>query len=130
MPAELDVILAARETERRAALVASDMTRLADVIADDIIHVHTTGQVHDKAALIDHAGSVLEFLAVDRGPLLIRPLGDDAAIMTGTMTNTVRRRGTDERVTVRAFVTQVWARREGRWQVASFHAVRLPDNKE
>jgi hypothetical protein len=44
--------------------------------------------------------------------------------MTGAMTNVVRRRGHDERVTVDAFVTQVWVLRGARWQIASFHAVR------
>ena len=50
--------------------------------------------------------------------------------MTGPMTNVVRRRGQDERVEVDAFVTQVWARHDGRWQIVSFHAVRVPESKE
>lgn len=122
----LEAALLAREAERRDALVADDMDRFADLIADDVVHVHTTGNVHDKAALIGHAGSFLEFLEVERGPLAIRRLSPDAAVMTGPMTNVVRRRGVDERVEVSAFVTQVWARREGRWQIMSFHAVRAP----
>jgi hypothetical protein len=103
------------------------MERLADLVTDDLVHVHTTGKVHGKAELIGHAGSFLQFLDVQRGPLTIRALGADAAVMTGPMTNVVRRRDQDERVTVEAFVTQVWVRREGRWQIASFHAVRLPE---
>ena len=50
--------------------------------------------------------------------------------MTGGMTNTVARRGHDERVEVQAFVTQVWERLEGRWQVINFHATRLPPPAE
>lgn len=123
----LEVALLAREAERRQALVSDDMALLAELLTEDLIHVHTTGAVHGKADLIGHAGSFLQFLNVERGPLTIRRLCADAAIMTGPMTNTVRRRGHDEQVTVRAFVTQVWALREGQWKVASFHAVRLPD---
>lgn len=124
----LEVALVAREGERREALVADDMARLAEIVADDVVHVHTTGNIHDKAKLLGHAGQFLQFLDVERGPLQIRRLGPDAAVMTGPMTNTVRRRGHDERVIVNAFVTQVWVRRDGRWQIASFHAVRLPDD--
>ena len=119
--------LIARESERRAALVAGDRAALATLLTDDLVHVHTTGQVHGKAELLDHATGFLRFLDVTRGPLAIRPLGRDAAVMTGPMTNIVQRRGHDERVTVQAFVTQIWVRRDDIWRVASFHAVRLPE---
>lgn len=114
------------EAKRRKALVEDDMASLATLLADDLVHAHTTGIVHGKAELLGHAGGTLEFLDVSRGALNIRPLGEDHAVMTGPMTNTVRRRGVDETVVVQAFVTQVWARRNGAWQIVSFHAVRLP----
>lgn len=116
-----------RERERRDALVNDDMTALAGLLADDLVHVHTTGMVHGKKQLLEHAGGFLQFIEVERGPLLVRPLGPDAAVMTGAMTNTVRRRGHDERIEVAAYVTQVWVRRDADWQIASFHAVRLPE---
>lgn len=123
----LHAILVAREAERRDALVTDDMSRFADLIADDIVHVHTTGNVQDKVALLGHAGGFLKFLDIQRGPLTIRRLSRDVAVMTGAMTNIVKRRDHDERVTVNAFVTQVWVRRALGWQIASFHAVRLPE---
>lgn len=122
----LESDLLAREAERRDALVSDDMARLADLLADDLVHVHTTGAVHGKAELLNHAGSFLRFLDVERGPLTIRRLGEDAAVMTGAMTNRVRRRDQSEEVEIRAFVTQVWVRRDGQWKIASFHSVRLP----
>ena len=124
---ELERTLLEREGERRDALVADDMDRLAALLEDDLVHVHTTGIVQGKAELLRHAGGFLRFLSVERGPLLIRALGPDAAMMTGSMTNTVRRRDRDERVTVQAYVTQVWARRDGVWRIASFHATRTTD---
>ena len=130
LPDDLHAILAACESARRDALVGDDMAAFAALIADDIVHVHTTGIVHDKAALLGHAGGFLRFIDIERGPLLVRSFGPAAAVMTGPMTNTVGRRGTDERVIVRAFVTQIWVCRDDRWQIASFHAVRLPDDKE
>jgi uncharacterized protein (TIGR02246 family) len=123
----LEAVLTVREGERREALVSDDMERLADLLTHDLVHVHATGSVHDKRQLLEHAGGFLQFLEVERGPLLIRRIGDDAAVMTGTMTNIVRRRGHDERVEVRAYVTQVWVRRDDCWRITSFHAVRTPD---
>lgn len=124
---ELSEDLAALEAERRRALVEEDWQAFDALIADDIVHVHTTGAVHDKAALLDHASRFLRFLEIGRGPLKVRRAGADAAVMTGEMTNLVRRRDVDEHVRVRAFVTQVWARRAGSWKIISFHAVRLPE---
>lgn len=125
--AQLELELLDREQARCSALMDDRMDALAALLSDDLVHVHTTGVVHGKDQLIHHAGTFLRFIDVSRGQLLIRRLGDDAAIMTGPMTNVVRRRDQGEPVTVQAFVTQVWARSAGVWQIASFHAVRLPD---
>lgn len=126
---DLNSILIAREGDRRDALVASDKERFADILADDLVHVHTTGIVQTKGEVIGHATGFLEFLDIERGPLTIRSLAPDVAVMTGPMTNIVRRRGIDERVAVQAFVTQVWAKRQDRWQIVSFHAVRTPESE-
>lgn len=120
----------AAERSRRDALVADDMDALSLLISDDVTHVHTTGIVQDKAALLNHAGGFLRFINIERHDLKVRAVDENLAIMTGGMTNTVARRGHDERVEVQAFVTQVWERREGRWQVINFHATRLPPPTE
>lgn len=119
--------LLARELERRDALIGDDVERLSLLLADDLVHVHTTGISQSKAELLEHVFGFLKFLNVERGPLTIRPIGDDAAIMTGSMTNTVQRRGFDESVQVQAFVTQVWQKRNDVWLIRSFHATRLPE---
>jgi len=116
-----------RERERRDALLADDMARFAALLADDLVHVHTTGAVQGKAELLGHAGGFLKFLDIERGPRTIRPIGPAAAVMTGPMTNTVRRRDQDEVVTVKAFVTQVWILQGEDWRICSFHATRLVD---
>lgn len=116
----------AAERSRREALVADDMDAFALLIADDVTHVHTTGIVQGKAALLGHAGGFLRFLNIERHDLKVREIDENHAIMTGGMTNTVARRGHDERVEVQAFVTQVWQRRDGRWQIVNFQATRLP----
>jgi ketosteroid isomerase-like protein len=124
---ELEQELLRRERERQDALVADDMERFASLLCDDLVHVHATGNVHGKSELLGHAGGFLRFLQIERGELLVRPLSDNAAVVTGSMRNTVKRRGFEERVDVDAYVTQVWVRDSGSWKIKSFHAVRLPD---
>lgn len=118
-----------RELLRRDALVSQDATLFASLLADDLVHVHATGNVHGKQQVIEHAIGFLEFIDIKRGPLTIRSLALDVAVMTGAMKNIVRRKGHDERIDVDAFVTQVWVKRDNEWMIASFHAVRLPDDK-
>ncbi|NKJ44822.1 MULTISPECIES: nuclear transport factor 2 family protein [unclassified Novosphingobium] len=117
----------AAEARRCAALAADDIDALADLMADDLVHVHTTGSVHTKAQLLDHAGRILRFFEVRRGELNVRVLADDVVVVTGPMTNVVGRRDVDETIEVQAFVTQVWALRDGAWRTVSFHAVRQGD---
>lgn len=124
---DLQAELIARERERAAALVAGDRHALAEMLTEDLVHVHTSGQAHGKAQLLDHATGFLQFHDVSRGPLLVRAVAPDVAIMTGPMTNVVGKRGSDEQITVQAFVTQVWVKRDGAWRIASFHAVRPQD---
>lgn len=123
MTVEQEVLAA--EQARREAILADDMDALALLIADDVTHVHTTGVVQGKADLLHHVGGFLRFIDIERRNLKVRVIGQDHAVMTGEMTNTVARRGHDERVEVNAFVTQVWARRGGRWQAINFQATRL-----
>jgi uncharacterized protein (TIGR02246 family) len=118
------------ERSRRDALVADDMEAFALLIADDVTHVHTTGFVQGKAELLGHAGAFLRFIDIERRDLRVRVIDEDHAVMTGGMTNIVARRGHDERVEVNAFVTQIWERREGRWQIINFQATRLPPPPE
>jgi hypothetical protein len=113
------------EQSRRDSLVADDMAAFSLLIANDVTHVHTTGIVHGKSELLGHAGGFLRFIDIERRDLQIRVIDEDHAVMTGAMTNIVARRGHDERVEVNAFVTQVWERRDGRWQIVNFHATRL-----
>ncbi|MFM9897174.1 nuclear transport factor 2 family protein [Sphingorhabdus sp.] len=124
MTVESEVLAA--EQSRREALIADDMAAFALLISDDVTHVHTTGIVQGKGALLGHAGTFLRFIDIERHDLKVRAIDENHAIMTGGMTNTVARRGHEERVEVQAFVTQVWELHEGRWQIVNFHATRLP----
>lgn len=120
----IDEILAA-EQARREALVADDHTRVSQLFADELVYVHTTGLIHDKAQYLAYARDTVAYLAIERGELNVRVHGD-VAIMTGTQTNTLKKRSEESSVYAEGFVTQVWTRGPSGWQIASFHGSRLP----
>lgn len=120
----IEEVLAA-EQARREALVADDHARVAQLFADDLVYVHTTGLIHDKAQYLAYARDTVAYLAIERGELNVRVQGD-VAIMTGTQTNTLKKRSEDNAVRAEGFVTQVWTRGADGWQIASFHGSRLP----
>jgi uncharacterized protein (TIGR02246 family) len=109
------------EARRQAALVALDMEALADMFAEDMIHVHTNGMVHDKAAILSHIRSRAQFVAVERRNLVVRVYGD-IALLTGDLINSLRIAGEEEPRIMKAFATQVMRRTDGVWRFVSFHA--------
>lgn len=125
MNAQLINEVLAAENARREALVADDNARVESLFADDLVYVHTTGLIHDKAQYLAYARNTVAYLAIERGDLNVRVQGD-VAIMTGTQTNTLKKRSEEAAVRAEGFVTQVWVRNGGNWQIASFHGSRLP----
>lgn len=114
-----------REAARGPALVARDFTMLESLLADDLVHVHSTGVVHDKAAYLDYVRGPLTFLAVERHGLQVTIHGN-AAVMTGYMSNVMQRPGPSAPVTVDSHVVQVWMLGAAGWQISLFQATRLP----
>ncbi|WP_053160860.1 nuclear transport factor 2 family protein [Pseudomonas sp. P1.8] len=119
--------LLALEQERRRALVEEDYWRVAQLFADDLVYVHTTGLVQGKAEYLDYAKSAVDYLDIERGELLIRFYGEHLAVMTGPQCNTLRKRGGDQSIRGEGFATQVWAFGEQGWQITSFHGTRAPN---
>lgn len=115
------------ESRRCAAIVAADIDGLSDLLADNLVHVHTTGLIDDRDSYLAGIRDRLEVRSVERGVIQVRRFGE-AAVMTGALTNTVRRRadGPDAAWTVLpSFVTQVWVRQPATgWRMASYHASR------
>lgn len=122
--------LQAVERRRCAAIVAGDLDTLSGLLADELVHVHTVGLVDDKPSYLSGIRDRLEVRSVERGPLHLRQFGD-TVVMTGELTNTVRRRadGPDaEWLVLRSFATQVWVRApDAGWRMVSFHASKLAD---
>lgn len=115
------------ERRRQEALVAVDLAALDAMFGDDLVHVHSTGLVHDKTELLRHIDRKRGFIAIERGPLTIRCEGT-TAVMTGPMTSRMRTpNGADETV-MRSFVTQVLRHTDQGWRFISFQLTVVREN--
>lgn len=118
--------LLALEQERQRALVEEDHAGLEWLFADDLLYVHTTGLVQDKAQYLDYARHAVRYLAVERGELQVRLFGDGLALMSGPQCNLLQKRGGGEPVRAEGFATQLWVKGGEGWRIASFHGTRVP----
>ncbi len=114
-----------REAARGQALLARDLDTLSSLLADELLHVHSNGIVHDKAAYLGHVCGPLTLLAIERRNLKVTMFGG-AALMTGHMSSVMQPPGPAAPVTVDTCVVQVWIEGAGGWQLAVFQATRLP----
>jgi ketosteroid isomerase-like protein len=104
------------ESARQRALTAPDLDALDWILADDLIHVHSTGMVHDKAQFISHIQRMGGFRSIERGPLDIRVEGN-MAIVTGAAANGVRSPETGENIMLNGFSSLVFRKADRGWQV-------------
>ncbi len=104
----------ALERRRLVAIGSGDVAAMEPLLADDYVHVNSTGRVIDKAAFLKSMAGRAR--ATTRGPLTIHVYGDTAVIF-GEQAN--RTEKADNSVTAVDYVaTQVVRRTHGRWQLA------------
>ncbi len=112
------------ENERIAALLAGDGSKLAALLADDLVHVHANGLQDNKDSYLATVTTKLEFLKLERPELTIRLVGD-VAIVTGPFDQTMRIRDSGAVLEMQGILTQVWVKQGGNWLQNTFHAGRV-----
>lgn len=113
------------EAARCRALAANDFAALDALLADDLVHIHTTGMVETKAQYLAGAQNRIQFLSAERGELNVRVYGD-VAVATGPLDQAIRMRATGQERRLESITTQVWRKTGGRWLICSFHACVAP----
>lgn len=107
------------EQRRQQALVAVDLAELDRLFAEDLIHVHSTGLVHNKSQLLKHIDRKRGFISIQRGPLDVK-IENNIAIVTGSITNHMHAKNGDGEIELEGFVTQVLRRTGDGWQFINF----------
>jgi hypothetical protein len=117
-------IITLREKTRASSLIEENWDCLAELLTEDLVHIHSNGQIEGKFDYINSVRSKLEFISIEREALHVRPYGI-AAVATGIMRQSVRVKGPGTIIELRAATTQVWVREGDVWKQSSFQATRI-----
>ena len=112
------------DKKRMQAMAAKDVAALEALIADDLVYTHSSARLDTKRSLIDGMTSgKTVYTAVDPSDVKAQDLGD-TVVLTGVAQIKVTVGGTPNAFGVR--FTDVYAKRNGRWQMVTWQSTRLP----
>ena len=115
----------ALEGKRTDAMVREDIGALASLLADDLSYTHSDGRTDTKESFLNLiAGPAIRYLGVDYANQEVIDCGDAVVVRGAARMRLLREPGGRENYVV--LFLDVWARREGRWQMVSWHATRVP----
>ena len=115
------------ELKRVAAMVGRDLAFLDAILADDLTYTHSGGRTDTKASFIELIGDPAHsYLGVDYSGEEVRPCGGDAAVVRGRAQIRLLGAG-GEQISYPVLFLDVYARRDGRWQMVAWQATRIPD---
>jgi hypothetical protein len=118
--ADVEATIASLERGRFAAVVARDTAKLRQYLADDMTYTHSSGATETRDEFLSHlAGGRYDYRSIEPTELLVRVIGE-TAVIEGRARLVVG----EDRFMLR-FI-DVWARRNGRWQMIAWQSTRLP----
>lgn len=124
MPSATEKDILALEDKRYAAMIAKNEAALADLFADDLIYVHSSGGVDTKASYIAAIKSgKFDYRKCDRFEEKVRVYGD-TALVTGRAVFEAVVEGTPK--TLRLRYLNVWTKTAGGWKFVGWQSCPLP----
>ena len=113
------------DRQRMTAMAQKDIAKLNELIADDLVYTHSSARLDTKQSLIGNmeSGSTV-YTSVVPSDVKAQDLGD-TVVLTGSCRISVNAGGRPNSFGVR--FTDVYARRNGRWQMVTWQSTRLPD---
>jgi hypothetical protein len=115
------------ETSRLQALVAADTSTARNLIAPDFQLINPGGSALGRDDYLDAIGAgAIDYLAFEpTSPIEVKLSGDSAALRYQASFDLVVG---DTRVTHQGWVTDLYERRHGRWQIVWEQATAIPNN--
>lgn len=117
-------VLLGLEHERCQAIVARDMAVLRRLVAENLVHTHTRGNTQNRTEYLQYIEREMVFQSVTRADLRVWRYGT-TAVMSGKLTNIVRRKEDSDFVRVEAQALQVWVQSGAGWVQVAFQATAL-----
>ncbi|WPN44562.1 nuclear transport factor 2 family protein [Pseudomonas sp. P8_241] len=113
------------ENARCLALVDGDIGALGELVDDQLVHIHATGQIDDKPAYLALVENAIRFLRVERQQDFQVQVHNHVAVAIGRLLQSIEFRATGERREMDVITTQVWLRRDNTWRQISFQATNI-----
>ena len=112
------------DRKRMNAMAQKDVTTLKALLSDELVYTHSSARLDTKQSLIVGmtSGSTV-YTGCEPSDVKAQDLGD-TVVLTGTCQIKVTANGTPNAFGVR--FTDVYARRNGRWQMVTWQSTRLP----
>jgi ketosteroid isomerase-like protein len=112
------------DKRRMTAMAQKDVATLNTLLADDLVYTHSTARLDTKQSLIGamESGATV-YTAVEPSDVKAQDFGD-TVVLTGVAQIKVVVNGTPNAFGVR--FTDVYAKRNGRWQMVTWQSTRLP----
>jgi ketosteroid isomerase-like protein len=112
------------DKKRMQAMAEKDFATLDAVLADDLIYTHSSARLDSKQSLIGNMQSgATVYTSVEPSEVKAQDLGD-AVVLTGVAQIKVVSNGKPNAFGVR--FTDIYAKRNGRWQMVTWQSTRLP----
>ena len=112
------------DARRCAATIAKDAATLRELFGDDLLYVHSSATAEDKALYIERACTgFYDYRGITQIRREFRMFGDMALVDGDARIQVVVKSGAKDFVTR---YLQVWARRNGSWQMVSWQSTPVP----
>jgi ketosteroid isomerase-like protein len=113
----------AADSMRFAAMTRTDFTALDTLLGDDLSYTHNDGSRQGKAGLLnDLRSGELSYLALQPDSVVVRTYGT-AAVVDGRVL--IRARSGTQQGSFTARFLEVYAKRDGRWELVAWQSTRL-----
>jgi ketosteroid isomerase-like protein len=114
----------ALERARFKAWVAADTSAMRPMLGDDLVYCHSTGHCQNKEEIIAAIGSrATIYHSMDVIDMQPREIGG-VVIINGKLNYRVETGG--KMTEAQGVYTDIYAKRNGRWQLVSWQSTRLP----
>lgn len=115
----------ALERLRLGAIVSGDLVALSALMSDDVVILHGSGLVEERANFLEIFERT-EFQSIEVREVRVRTFGDSTAVVTSVVDMTARPVGAAEYVQGGQNQTCIWCRDETGWLFNTLHNTRLP----
>jgi uncharacterized protein (TIGR02246 family) len=120
---EMEKAVSAAESQWRQAVLEGNRSVLANLMADDITYTHSSSLTQTKDQFMESvvSGST-KYQGIDFKTTQMRQYGDTVIVIHDAIITTVQT-GVSH-----LYLTHVWSRQNGRWQLVSRQATKIPES--